>query len=265
MKYVPNSVLKYIAYISMFIDHLAILLNRNMLVESSTYMVMRGIGRLAFPLFLWFLVEGVHNTKSKPKYLLRMASLAILSEVPYDLYFYGGFPNWEHQNVFFELFVCLVLLILFQRFLPCNQGGESCAMGSRPDTYLTESCANKKEMGFCPAYIVFFTLIMCIPAYFLHFTYGFKGVIATAFLYKFYQEREKQRQSLLLQLLYLCLSCASLVIQSTKIQYACIAVIPLILFSNSTLRSQSKALQIALYFFYPVHILLLYAAERLFA
>ena len=358
MKYVPYSVLKYIAYISMFIDHLAVLLNRNHLVDGNLYWVMRGIGRLAFPLFLFFLVVGVKHTKSKTQYLGRLAALAIVSEVPYDLYFYKGFPNWDHQNIFFELFVCLVLLILFERYLPCNKGSRSCVVrqcsdgaaicpqsdsvatdlhsesavsasqydsasinqSSEPSSagpladkaeimhefepHLSKLHSDKAETDFCPAYIVLLTAIMCAPAYFLHFSYGYKGVIATAFLYKFYQARERQHQKqnqpnrfrnknqyqsslhsslhpvaksdssptsesgavqskdFILQLVYLCLACAALIIKSTKIQYACFAVIPLVLFSKSSRQSRSKALQIALYLFYPAHILLLYAIEK---
>ena len=331
MKYVPYSVLKYIAYISMFIDHLAVLLNRNHLVDGNLYWVMRGIGRLAFPLFLFFLVVGVKHTKSKTQYLGRLAALAIVSEVPYDLYFYKGFPNWDHQNIFFELFVCLLLLVLFEGFLPCNKGSNSCAVKPWSDVasinqsselgradpladkaeimhefepHLSKLHSDKTEIDFCPAYIVLLTAIMCAPAYFLHFSYGYKGVIATAFLYKFYQARERQHQKqyqrnrfrnknqyqssfhsslhpvaksdsslisesgavqskdFILQLVYLCLACAALIIKSTKIQYACFAVIPLVLFSKSTRQSRSKALQIALYLFYPTHILILYAIEK---
>ena len=254
------------------------------------YYVMRGIGRLAFPLFLYFLVQGIHYTRSKPKYFLRIGILAIISEVPYDMYFYKGFPNWAHQNIFFELFACLLLIEIFERVLPCNRGG-SCNINMESKQRLDVSDGDGSltvEPDFCPAYIVFFTAIMCIPAYFLHFSYGFKGIIATAFLYKYNQEREQintlsatsmmtregtvNRNELdvvdnvdyaltkhrIMEIIYLILACASLIVTSTKIQYACLAVIPFIYFCEVKFEKQNRLVQLFTYLFYPVHILLLY-------
>ena len=247
---IPQSVLKYIAYITMLIDHLAILLDRHLLIDENTYWIMRGIGRLAFPLFLFFLVRGSKYTTSLPKYLTRIGALAIVSEIPYDLYFYGGFPNWEHQNIFFELFLCLVLIALFERFLPCNR--ESCKISP------------EGEPDFCPAYIAFLTAIMCIPAYFLHFSYGLKGILATAFLYKYNQEREETShyKGLALQIFYLVLAALSLCIRAGNIQYAGLGVVPLILLCDNEYRKQSKVFQWAFYLFYPVHIFVLYMMDK---
>lgn len=58
---ISQRTLKYIAYISMVMDHLGIMLNRHELISGEVYAIMRGVGRLAFPLFLfcWFREQSI--------------------------------------------------------------------------------------------------------------------------------------------------------------------------------------------------------------
>ncbi len=89
--------LKMIAIITMLIDHTAAVL-----IPSNTvlWLVMRCIGRLAFPIFVFLLVEGFYHTRDVKKYLLRMGAFALLSEIPFDLAFYGKVLEFTHQNIF---------------------------------------------------------------------------------------------------------------------------------------------------------------------
>lgn len=77
------------------------------------YSMMRLIGRLAFPLFIYMLIEGFSHTGSRLKYLLRLIIFALISEIPFDIAFYGAFPYWKHQNIFFTLSLGLMMLICF--------------------------------------------------------------------------------------------------------------------------------------------------------
>ena len=74
--------LKWIALLTMLCDHAGAVL-------FAQYPVMRLIGRTAFPLFVWLLVEGFFHTSSRKKYLGRMAFFALVSELPFDLALYG--------------------------------------------------------------------------------------------------------------------------------------------------------------------------------
>ena len=94
--------LKLIAAALMLTDHVGSILLPEVLA-------LRCIGRLAFPLFAFFIAEGYARTRNFWKYLLRMAVFAVIAEVPFDL---TGGSVWDpdRQNVL--LTFCIALLAL---------------------------------------------------------------------------------------------------------------------------------------------------------
>ena len=89
--------LKYIAFASMFIDHVnkAILYpninGRTSLVISDLFDI---IGRIAFPIFMFLLVEGYFKTKNRWKYLGYLVVFGIISEIPFDMFTSGTYYSW---------------------------------------------------------------------------------------------------------------------------------------------------------------------------
>lgn len=75
--------------------------------------LLRWIGRLAMPVLCFFIGEGLRHTRSPRRYLLRLTWFALLSELPFDLAFYGGI-EWGHQNVYFTLALGLLALWAIQ-------------------------------------------------------------------------------------------------------------------------------------------------------
>ncbi|MGN0157289.1 MAG: TraX family protein [Lachnospiraceae bacterium] len=113
-KGISSDALKVIAMLTMLIDHIgAAVLERGLLEQGNRILyadlVMRGIGRISFPIFCFLLTEGFVYTHSRKKYIGNMGLFAILSEIPFDLAFCGKF-TWEKQNVYLTLFIGLFTL-----------------------------------------------------------------------------------------------------------------------------------------------------------
>lgn len=110
MRILDGSMLKLLAMILMLIDHIAHLFRVGSEItllsigtlELTLYESLRYVGRLAFPLFAFLLVEGFLHTRNRKKYAIRLSLFALLSEIPFDLFCSGRF-FYERQNVFFTL------------------------------------------------------------------------------------------------------------------------------------------------------------------
>ena len=140
----------------MFIDHTAYALYPVLAVlhtsvniigrQWTLYWLMRKIGRLAFPIFCFLIAEGYQNTRSKGRYALRLLIFAILSEIPFNLMCGGDLLYRNSQNVFFTLFLGLLLIHIF------------ASLSSEFWKYLAMSA-------------------VCVLAYFLKADYGLNGVL----------------------------------------------------------------------------------------
>lgn len=95
-----GSTLKIIALITMIIDHTGYLFFSP---PGRTYWILRGIGRLAFPIYCFLITEGYLHTRSVGKYLRNLLVFAVISEVPFDLMISGVPFDMRTQNVFFTL------------------------------------------------------------------------------------------------------------------------------------------------------------------
>lgn len=98
--------LKLLAMLTMTADHIGA-------VFFPEIPLLRWIGRLAMPVLCFFIGEGLRHTRSPRRYLLRLTGFALLSELPFDLAFYGGI-EWGHQNVYFTLALGLLALWAIQ-------------------------------------------------------------------------------------------------------------------------------------------------------
>ena len=102
-----GTTLKIIAMISMVFDHVGDMFFPGVMWP-------RMIGRLAMPIFSFFIAEGFAHTRDKKKYLGRLGLFALISEIPFDLAFDGKLGP-GHQNIMLTFFLAASALMLFDR------------------------------------------------------------------------------------------------------------------------------------------------------
>ena len=86
------------------------------MIIATVALVLQAVETVAVPIFVFLLFEGFQHTSDWKKYFLRVAGLAILTEIPYDLAMNGVFLETGSQNPVLGLVLCMALLYFFRRF-----------------------------------------------------------------------------------------------------------------------------------------------------
>lgn len=113
MKGLSGAQLKYIAFASMLIDHVnkaLIYPNLNggfLYVLSNIFDV---LGRIAFPIFIFLLVEGFFKNGNRWHYLRTLLIFGVISEVPFDMFTTLSFFEVNWNNIMFTLALVLVTI-----------------------------------------------------------------------------------------------------------------------------------------------------------
>lgn len=212
---IDRSVLKWIAVLTMVIDHVGAILFPDQIW-------MRVIGRVAFPVYAYCLAEGFRYTSDYRRYLGRLALFAILSEIPFDLAFYGVPFSFAHQNVFFTLTLGLILLWVLERF--------------------------REQLLLCAGAFV----VLCFLAQALHMDYGAGGLLM---VFAFYLAQQGTSPWIGWGIFVFI----NLFGYAGGVQWAAIlALLPIGLYSGKA----GKKKQRFFYWIYPLHLLLLWIIEK---
>ena len=105
-KYLSGSSLKVIAMVTMVIDHTACYF----ISGGWEYECMRGIGRIAFPIFAFLIAEGYRHTRRKWDYGRNLLIFAFISEIPWMLLHTDG-----SHNVLFTLLAGLCCIAILDK------------------------------------------------------------------------------------------------------------------------------------------------------
>lgn len=212
----------------MLIDHIGAIL---IPIHTDTYLIFRSIGRLAFPLFCFVLVEGLHHTRSVKKYLIRLGIFALISEIPFDLAFSDDIRTglYLQQNVFFTLFIGLLTIYLMS---------------------LLNSNFQKKQLinGLLQSSII---IIGCAVAILLHTDYTFMGILLIVSFYLF-----RENKVLLALFLFLITNFTGFYLEGL----ATLSILFILAYNGKKGPEGNKYF---FYVFYPAHILLLYLIKML--
>ena len=214
-------------------DKLVFWVAQNQEAVYSIYEMMRYIGRMAFPIYCFLLVEGFLHTRSVAKYGIRLFLFALISEVPFDLAITGQWWNMEYSNVFFTLVIGLGLiwaLSYIEKFYEFWQEKQFDSFLGKLIVLITGAFSAILLGGF--AEIVLKT------------DYGMAGVLAIAAIYLFRQTKEL---GFLISIVLL-----SVMSSSTEI-LALLMLIPLMKYDGT----RGKNIKYVFYAFYPVHLLVL--------
>lgn len=165
--------LKYFAIITMLIDHCGLVIvyygllcgaNPWVIAHQDSfwilYRIMRSIGRMAFPVFLFLLVQGFIHTHNRRAYALRLLIFALISELPFDLCVGQTAVSFQYQNVMWTLLFGFLMMWAMDRI-------------SRTD--LPEMARYMLDLG-CVAAVAGLTWLCQTD-------YSYKGILALAVLY----------------------------------------------------------------------------------
>lgn len=254
--------LKLIALITMLIDHIAAVVIWRIYVASfritasmqlsdfigdriivwvadnqdmiyTIYEWMRYIGRMAFPIYCFLLVEGFLHTRSVAKYAGRLFLFALISEIPFDLAITGQWWSMEYSNVFFTLVLGLVAIWAISYVEKLYEFWQEKQWEPILGTIMIGA------MG-----LVVVAVMGGFAEMVLRTDYGFGGIVAILVLYLFRKQRE-----MAFALSVLALSVLS---GSTEI-LALIMLYPLLKYDGT----RGKNMKYVFYAFYPVHLLVL--------
>jgi hypothetical protein len=274
--------LKWIALLSMTIDHIGYYFSPYM--PHSTYLALRIIGRLAFPIFAFYVAKGFTRTRNPLVYFRRMAIGAVITHLIISLaQLQSGIqvslinPEWTNIMVLFSF----AIIMLF---------GYDLAMRSYRDMVvsMTLVCAGPGKIKN-PRYdvrvnpggisldpkqgIAAGTLLILISfwtVYILNADYGFYGLLTVLFFFICYDKEEDTLQFPTLWVLMITLNAGYILLPLTTgesitaplLQSFSLAVIPLFAIWGKDHKKPTIISKYFFYVYYPVHIVMLILISR---
>ncbi len=228
-----SNMLRTIAIVLMLSDHIW-----------ATYMSlgnwMTYIGRLAFPIFAFQIVEGFVHTSNLKKYIVRLLGFAVITEIPFNLFYSSRWFNPYHQNVLFTLLLGLLAITVIDNL--------------------------KKKNAKKVALSVLWLLLIGVVSVLGFTDYGFYGVLTVVMFYLFrdfpFAWLAQLIGMVLINIVFFEGQVYPFEIFGATIEiplqgFAVFALIPIWLYNGKKGRS-SKVMQYGFYAFYPVHMLALY-------
>ena len=228
---ISANALKTVAVLCMLADHIGLVFLRDLQTQQLffrvIYYAMRAVGRVTFPIMLFMLIEGLLHTGNVLRYIGRLAVLALVSEIPFDLLFNGTMWDPSRQNVVFTLTICLTVTAAIRKI------------------YSSDAVHGEWRIIVSGAA----TAAGCLTAYFLKCEYGYMAVAAAVLMYAFRKNRITEY----------CIGSAVFVIRNLFQLFSFLAV-PLICMYNG---EKGRGWKYIFYVFYPAHLLLLFIIKNL--
>lgn len=266
--------LKLLAAIFMLLDHIGYFLHP--LMSEPLYILLRSVGRLAFPIFAYSVARGIERTRNPSRYFLRMLLAAGLSEgiIRAGYAIAGLTMNWT--NVLFTFALAIAVITGYR--LICHCGRDLVASlrpvpagpaGLKPPARFdvrVNIFGIELDAGVGAVIGVILILGAMVTAAWIKCDYDIYGILTVlSFYIAFDQPDEKSRARLAAVLLTLLntLFFVQRLVDGTPFGWAflqnlSLMALPLI-FQIRDQKKPSIAMKYFFYFFYPLHIFLLLA------
>lgn len=101
-----RNILKIIALITMIIDHIGGFIFPNIIW-------FRVIGRISFPIYAFFIAQGMHYSKNKQKYMITLFIFGVIAELPYMFLM----KNVYKLNIMFTFVFAGISIMLVNKLL----------------------------------------------------------------------------------------------------------------------------------------------------
>ena len=200
------------------------------------------IGRISFPIFAFMIVEGYFRTKNLKKYVYRLLSFAIVSEIPFNLAMGSNIFYPMHQNVLWSFLISIGLIHWNEK--------------------AKESCKMWKQLAIgCVTIILGYVIGLLTMVDFYH-----AGILTVLVFYFFRQQKWWSYLGQFLGLWYINMELLGgfgyeiLLFGKSyfllRQGFALLALIPIWLYRGKQ-GYHSKAFQYICYAFYPLHLLVL--------
>ncbi|MBR4973352.1 MAG: hypothetical protein IKY45_02675 [Clostridia bacterium] len=227
--------LKIIACISMLIDHIGFLLFPQITV-------LRYIGRLAMPIFAYFIAEGCIHTRSKRKYFFTVLSLAGVCQAVYfaeDIM--DGVLNTVNLNILFTFALSIVVCSAYLGIIN----------NDHPFSRFLYTVLFTASLALSVFLCVFINRFSPVP---ISLDYGIAGVMLPLFAVV---STEKSKQ---LPLFFIGLIIFNLIIsQNLAYSWYSLLSFPLLITYNGT--RGTHRLKYFFYLFYPIHFAVIYVIK----
>lgn len=231
-----SNILRILAMAFMICDHLWA-----KVVPGNDWMTY--VGRMTFPIFAFMISEGFIHTSNLKKYILRLLAFAVISEIPFNL-FYGG--NWfypYHQNVLFTLLFGLLAIMLIDK-----------AKKNRDAKTIVKSAL--------------LVILLGIASFICFVDYGFWGFLIVIMFYVFRNFPFAWLAQLAAMVIINCVLFEGQFIvvelfgksfEFAAQGFAVFSLIPIWLYGGKKGKS-NKIMQYGFYAFYPLHMIIIYLA-----
>ncbi len=199
------------------------------------------IGRMAFPIFAFQIAEGFVHTSNFKKYALRLLGFAVITEIPFNLFYSSRWFNPYHQNVLFTLLLGLLAISVIDK-------------------------VRKKFTVKTVALSLLWLLLICVASVIGFVDYGFLGMITVVMFYLLrdfpFAWLAQLAAMVLINIVFFegqvfPVEIFGKIFEIPAQGFAVFSLIPIWLYGGRKGRS-NKIMQYGFYAFYPVHMLVLY-------